>query len=150
MNNFEKFIRNSVPAKKDVDDFLNKDMLTMFQFDPEVGYILGNFLRNDGIDNSSSLYSVQSNGTRTSVVYADRAGRINTYGNSFTQCSQVSDYETWFVAGGSAVAALYEFKQPGTYVYLNHNLIEAVLYDAAAHIQVDGEWNDDLMVQIKK
>lgn len=95
MNNFEKYVRNSVPAKKDVNDFINKDMLTMFQFDPEVGYILGDFLRNDGIDNSASLQSVQSNGMRTSVVYADRAGRINTYGNSFTQCSQVSDYETW-------------------------------------------------------
>lgn len=71
------------------------------------------------------------------------------HGGSFSS-TPTSDYETWFVAGGSAVAALYEFKQPGTYVYLNHNLIEAVLYDAAAHIQVDGEWNDDLMVQIKK
>ena len=27
--------------------------------------------------------------------YADRPCRINTYGNSFTQCHQVSDYETW-------------------------------------------------------
>lgn len=43
---------------------------------------------------------------------------------------------------------LYKFRQPGTYVYLNHNLIEAVLLGAAAHIKVEGEWGDDLMTKI--
>jgi nitrite reductase (NO-forming) len=42
------------------------------------------------------------------------------------------------------VAALYEFKQPGTYVYLNHSLIEAVLFGAMLHVKVDGEWDDNL------
>ncbi len=45
---------------------------------------------------------------------------------------------------------LYTFKQPGLYVYLNHNLIEAFLLGAAAHVQVEGEWNDDLMKQVEK
>ncbi len=95
MDNFEKYIRNSVPTKQDIDNFLNKNALTPWQFDSEVGYILGNAPQNDGVDNSISLQSVQDNGTRTSVVYADKPGRINTYGNSFTQCAQVSDNETW-------------------------------------------------------
>jgi nitrite reductase (NO-forming) len=56
--------------------------------------------------------------------------------------------ETWFIAGGSAGAALYTFKQPGTYVYLNHNLIEAILLGAAAQIKVEGQWNLDLMEQV--
>lgn len=56
------------------------------------------------------------------------------------------DLETWFIRGGSAGAALYTFRQPGLHVYLNHNLIEAVLLGAAAHIKVDGDqWNHDLM-----
>ncbi len=55
---------------------------------------------------------------------------------------------TWFVAGGSASAMMYTFRQPGLYVYLNHNLIEALLLGAAAQIKVEGEWNDDLMLQI--
>ena len=59
------------------------------------------------------------------------------------------DLETWFVRGGSAGAALYTFRQPGLYVYLNHNLIEATLLGAAAHVQVEGKWNDNLMKQIK-
>ena len=57
--------------------------------------------------------------------------------------------ETWFIRGGSAGAALYTFHQPGVYVYLNHNLIEAVELGAASHVVVEGEWNDDLMKQVK-
>lgn len=60
-----------------------------------------------------------------------------------------TNLETWFIRGGSAGAALYTFLQPGLYAYLNHNLIEAVLLGAAAHFQVEGEWNDDLMRQVK-
>lgn len=58
------------------------------------------------------------------------------------------DLETWFVRGGSAGAALYTFMQPGIYVYLNHNLIEAVEFGAAAHIVVDGDWNNELLEQL--
>jgi len=57
--------------------------------------------------------------------------------------------ETWFVPGGAAVAAAYEFHQPGLYVYLSHNLIEAVLLGAAAHMNVEGEWDNNLMEQVK-
>lgn len=69
-------------------------------------------------------------------------------GGSFQDPPQ-SGLETWFVPGGAAVAALYEFRQPGFYAYLNHNLIEAVLLGAALHINVEGEWNNDLMEQVK-
>ena len=58
--------------------------------------------------------------------------------------------ETWFIRGGSAGAMLYKFRQPGIYAYVNHNLIEAVMLGATAHVVVDGEWNDDLMMQVSK
>ncbi len=61
-----------------------------------------------------------------------------------------TDFETWFIRGGSAGAALYKFRQPGVYAYVNHNLIEAVMLGATAHFKVDGEWNDDLMKQVSK
>jgi nitrite reductase (NO-forming) len=60
-----------------------------------------------------------------------------------------SDLETWFVRGGSAGAALYTFRQPGIYAYVNHNLIEAALLGATAHFKVDGKWSDDLMTQVQ-
>ncbi|MBM4337365.1 MAG: nitrite reductase, copper-containing [Deltaproteobacteria bacterium] len=60
-----------------------------------------------------------------------------------------TNQETWFIPGGTAGAAIYTFEQPGLYVYLNHNLIDAVLKGAAAHVKVEGEWNNDLMEQVK-
>jgi len=59
-----------------------------------------------------------------------------------------TNLETWFVPGGAAAAMIYKFRQPGTYVYLNHNLIEAFILGAKAVVNVKGKWNDDLMKQV--
>ena len=61
-----------------------------------------------------------------------------------------TNLETYWVPGGSAGAMVYTFRQPGLYVYLNHNLNKAVLGGAAAHVKVEGKWDDDLMTQVKK
>ncbi|NJK96323.1 MAG: hypothetical protein HC905_16685 [Bacteroidales bacterium] len=85
--------------KKELDIFLNSN--SWAQFDPEVGYILGNSMPHDGIDNSYTLSTVMKDGKRTNKIYADKPCRINTYGDSFTHCHQVSDAETWqeYLAG---------------------------------------------------
>lgn len=70
-------------------------------------------------------------------------------GGSFNDVP-VTNYESWSVVGGSAVAALYQFRQPGTYVFLNHNLVEAFTLGAIAEVKVEGQWNDNLMKQIKE
>ena len=70
-------------------------------------------------------------------------------GGSFSD-APMTNRETWFIPGGTAVAMMYKFRQPGLYAYLNHNLIEAFLLGAAAHVQVAGEWDDDLMKQVRK
>ena len=57
--------------------------------------------------------------------------------------------ETWFVRGGSAMAMAYTFVQPGTYAYVTHNLIEAVLLGAVAHVQVEGTWDNKVMEQLQ-
>jgi nitrite reductase (NO-forming) len=59
------------------------------------------------------------------------------------------DLETWFIRGGSAGSALFTFLQPGIYAYVNHNLIEAVELGATAHFTVEGNWDDDLMMQVE-
>jgi len=48
---------------------------------------------------------------------------------SFTD-APLTGLETWFCRGGSAMAAMYTFEQPGVYAYVNHNLIEAALLGA--------------------
>lgn len=67
--------------------------------------------------------------------------------SSFTD-TPLQDMETWFVRGGSAVAAMYTFEQPGVYAYVNHNLIEGVMLGATAHVVVDGQWDNALMEQV--
>ena len=51
---------------------------------------------------------------------------------------------------GAAGAALFTFLQPGLYVYLNHNLIDAIVKGAAAHVKAEGEWNNDLLERGKE
>lgn len=96
---YAEYLRNSAVPKEELDIFLNEN--SWAQFDPEVGYILGNYMPHDGIDNSYTLSTVMNDGKRTNRVYDDKPCRINTYGNSFTHCHQVSDAETWqeYLAG---------------------------------------------------
>ena len=96
---YEQFLRESAVSREVIDRFLHGP--SWARFDPELGYILGNYLPSDGIDASATISTVQSNGARTSFMYNGRACRINTYGDSFTQCHQVSDGETWqeYLAG---------------------------------------------------
>lgn len=56
--------------------------------------------------------------------------------------------ETWFCRGGTAMASMYTFEQPGVHAYVNHNLIEASLLGATAHFIVEGEWDNSLMEQV--
>ena len=65
------------------------------KFDPELGYVPSDSVQRDGVDGSRTVYRYGAAGERKMINYADRACRVNTYGNSFTQCHQVSDGETW-------------------------------------------------------
>lgn len=91
---FEKYIKEGVPTKTELDIFLNKGGV-WGKYDSQLGYILGNSLPLEGIDTSLTISTTQVNGARTMLMYKDKLCRINTYGDSFTQCQQVSDGETW-------------------------------------------------------
>jgi hypothetical protein len=96
---YEEYIRSAAASETEIDVFLNES--SWARFDLEVGYILGNYSLFDGLDGSKTISTARQDGARTSFVYTDRPCRINTYGNSFTQCHQVSDAETWqeYLAG---------------------------------------------------
>ena len=91
----EQYLAECTIPKDTIDTFLDPDQSTWAQFDPIVGYTLYNSMQRDGIDGSSTISTVQKLGARTPHNYTDKPCRINTYGNSFTQCEQVSDGETW-------------------------------------------------------
>jgi hypothetical protein len=90
---FLEYLRRSAVPRGVIDGFLRGP--SWARFDPELGYVLGNSLPTDGIDGSATISTARPDGARTAFMYVGRPCRINTYGDSFTQCHQVSDGETW-------------------------------------------------------
>jgi len=116
-------------------------------FNGAVGALTGDSAMTANVGEKVLLIHSQANrDTRPHLIGGH--GDLVWQGGSFND-TPATNLETWFIAGGSAAAAMYEFQQPGLYVYLNHNLIEAIMLGAAAHIKVEGEWNNDLMEQLK-
>ncbi|MHB1354474.1 MAG: hypothetical protein ACYCZF_00700 [Anaerolineae bacterium] len=101
MTSYRDFLREAAVSRCDLDVFLDPHTPSMAQFDAELGYILNNNLSRDGIAGSRTIQTVDGQGARQAGVYGHLPCRISTYGDSFTQCAQVSDYETWqcYLAG---------------------------------------------------
>jgi len=109
------------------------------KYDSDIGWVphAGHFKH--GIDGANCEYTYEASGARRMTLFADRPCRINTYGNSFTHCDQVSDGETWqerlaahlcepirnFGVSGHSVYQMYvrmkreESRTPAKYIILN-------------------------------
>ncbi|MBB91071.1 MAG: nitrite reductase, copper-containing [Magnetovibrio sp.] len=117
-------------------------------FNGAVGALLGEGTLKASVGESVLMVHSQANRDTRPHLIGGHGDYVWSTG-SFTDPPQTG-LETWFIAGGAAGCAIYTFRQPGVYAYVNHNLIEAVLKGASAHFKVDGEWNDDLMKQVRK
>jgi len=82
-------------TREEVDKFLDAGCPNWALFDPELGYVLRDSVLRDGVDKSYTLASYTAGGERLVINRKAMPCRINTYGNSMTQCHQVSDGETW-------------------------------------------------------
>lgn len=119
---------------------------THLTFNGKVGALTGDNAMNASVgDTVLFIHSQANRDSRVHLIggHAD----LFWHGGSFSD-APMTNRETWPVFAGEAVAMMYTFKQPGLYAYVNHNLIEAIMLGAAAHIKVDGEWNNDLMQQL--
>jgi len=96
---WEQYLQESAVPRSTIDDFIQRP--NWATFDPELGYILHDCLVPWGADDSRTIETFRSDGARSRFLYAGRKPRINSYGNSFTECTQVSDGETWqeYLAG---------------------------------------------------
>lgn len=95
MKSVREFLDKAVMKKEHIDRFLDPSAKIWAKFDPELGYLLRNYFMRDGVDGCHTLNRYEQTGQRKMVNFPDQKCRINTYGNSFTQCHQVSDGETW-------------------------------------------------------
>ncbi len=137
-----------IPAMGDVLEVMRGLQPTHITFNGSVGALTGeNAMTAKVGETVLFLHSQANEDTRIHLIGGH--GDLVWPGGSFSNTPTV-DRETWSILGGEAGAAMYTFKQPGLYAYVNHNLIEAVMLGAAAHVTVEGEWNNDLMEQVSK
>ncbi|MDO4636928.1 MAG: copper-containing nitrite reductase [Lautropia sp.] len=140
--------RYSSPSESMADDKAVMDGLipTHIVFGDRKGAYTGEHAMTAKVGETVMFYHSQAN--RYSYPHL-----IGGHGNYVWERGNLADppttnLETWSIAAGSAGAAMYTFRQPGVYVYLNHNLIEAVNLGALAQVKVDGKWDNDLMEQV--
>jgi len=134
-------------AYADTMDVMRKLIPTHVVFNGRVGALTGKNAMTANVGETVLIVHSQANrDTRPHLIggHGDYVWETGKFANR-----PEVDLETWFVRGGSAGAALYTFKQPGIYAYVNHNLIEATELGAVAHFKVEGKWNDDLMTQVR-
>ena len=94
--NVREILHTAAYLPTEMDKLLDPKYPSFIKFDPELGYTLKDYVFRDGIANTLSAYSYEPHGGHRKMInYAGQPCRINTYGNSFTQCAQVSDGETW-------------------------------------------------------
>jgi hypothetical protein len=140
MIDIKTYLSEILYTKKEIDDWLAGKAFPFSKYNSDLGWLLNNASFKDGINDSKSTYTyVGEDGERIMSNYAKKPCRINTYGNSFTQCHQVSDHETWqevlaahlqepirnFGVGGWSVYQSYlrmlkeEKRSPADYIIFN-------------------------------
>ncbi len=136
-----------ISAMGDTLEVMKGQMPTHITFNGKVGALTGKGAMTANVGETVLFIHSQANrDTRVHLIggHAD----LFYHGGGFDD-KPLTNRETWPVFGGESAAMIYTFKQPGTYAYVNHNLIESILLGAAAHVVVKGKWNNDLMEQVK-
>jgi len=140
------YLHSLMPSRQQVTDFIRREQGPAalsrnagWTFDAELGWVLCDAVRQDGVEGSKTFYNYEPDGARQVVHFADKPCRIHTYGDSFTHCDQVSNGETWqeylaahlhepirnYGVGGYSVYQVYlrmlrvEKDSPAEYIILN-------------------------------
>lgn len=138
-------LQTIIPTTMDVERFISKPLPGQLSsnkgwtFDGDLGWVLCDSVRSDGVYRSKTYYHYEADGARKVSNFPNEPCRIHTYGDSFTHGDQVSDGETWqeylaahlqepvrnYGIGGYAVYQAYrrmlkvEEQHPARYIILN-------------------------------
>jgi len=133
------YLKRILYTRDEVKQWLAEKAFPFAKYSSEFGWLLRNARFQDGMNDSTSVYTYGPLDERITIHYQDQSCRINTYGNSYTQCHQVSDGETWqevlaahlqepvrnFGVGGWSVYQAYlrmlreERRAPAPYIIFN-------------------------------
>jgi hypothetical protein len=95
MTTMRQYIQKHRLTPAIIDRFLDPSGYNWARFDPVLGYTHSHYSVRDGVDGCHTTNRMAENGARHSPSASGQPSRINTYGDSFTHCDQVSDGETW-------------------------------------------------------
>ncbi|MBT3378033.1 MAG: hypothetical protein HN742_00250 [Lentisphaerae bacterium] len=146
-----EYLAQVLPTTEQVDHFVCRDVKKDIEennkgwtYDAEVGWVLKNSFRDDGVDGARTFYNYDANGARTNLCFPGQTARIHTYGNSMTHCDQVSDGETWQEYLGSHIGEPIENYGVGGYsVYQAYRRMRVVEATRPAKYIVLNIFNDD-------
>lgn len=152
LKDLKQLLHTAAYYPAEIERHLDPEHPAILKFDPELGWLHSNHAMADGMDGAvtSGTYA-RRGGHRSLVNYAKEPCRINTYGDSYTQCAQVSDGETW----QEVLAA--NFREPirnfgvggyGVYHAYRRAMRTEVLPDLAAEYIILNIWDDDYMRNI--
>jgi len=134
-----------LPAE--IDRLLDPQHPSFIKFDPELGYVLRDYVFRDGMEDTLSVYTYEPHGGHRKIINcAGQPCRINTYGNSFTQCAQVSDGQTWQeVLAAHIREPIRNFGVGGYGVYQAYRCAMRIenIDDLAAEYIILNVWDDD-------
>lgn len=95
-DDIREYLSKILYTREEVDGWLEGKLFPFSKYHSGFGWLLNNRSFRDGLNNSWSVYTYRApDGERIMSNYSNKPCRINTYGDSFTQCHQVSDNETW-------------------------------------------------------
>lgn len=132
--------------QSDMDYLLDEENPKFIHFNPDLGYHMSSHKIEDGMGGTLCDYEFVAPGNNRNLVnYADKPCRINTYGDSFTMCAQVSSGETWQeVLAAHLHEPVRNFGVGGYGVYAAYNkAMQIENTDMAADYIVMNVWDDD-------
>lgn len=91
----KEYLKGILYTREEVEQWLAEKAFPFAKYSSEFGWLLRDARFQDGVDGAINVYTYGDQDERITINYRDRPCRINTYGNSYTQCHQVSDGETW-------------------------------------------------------
>jgi len=89
------YLKSVLYTREEVEQWIIGRTSVLEKYDGEIGWIPHAGFARNGIDGCTCEYSYDPSGARRMTGFADRECRINTYGDSFTHCDQVSNFESW-------------------------------------------------------
>jgi hypothetical protein len=90
-----EYLKELLYTREEVEQWLAQKAFPFAKYSSEYGWLLRDARFQDGIDDAINVYTYGPLDERITIHYKERPCRINAYGDSYTQCHQVSDGETW-------------------------------------------------------